>query len=308
MIKNYGIMFLVLMLWCVAMPTILGSAPKEDCQPESGESTKEESYLEDRPTLAPVTLKVYIEDSNTQKYMEAEEYVACALTAVMPDNAPTEAMKAQAIAIRSLIMHNLENPRHEGYDLCGDPFHCYALAEEATDKALTATEETAGEVLYYEGGAILGLSHLSSCIATESYGDTYPYLSGVPVRSEKEYACYKTVYSFTPEELAAIFASYNVSLTGDMDTWVRDYSFTEASRVKTVSIGGVEFKGSTVAGLLKLDSLCFSAAADGGKLNFTCYGSGSGYGLSRCSAMIMAREGMTAPDILKYFYPGTVLK
>ena len=310
--KSYGVLFLLLILWCAFVPT-LAVGPKSPVYAAVDEPSAENN-LEEDTTEADISIPasdkeitVYTESTNTKRIMPLENYVASALSAVMPDNSPPEALKAQAVAIRSVALHNLHSPRHDGYDVCGNHLHCCPVADTPRADCMEATAATAGEVLYYDSAPALALSHLSSCICTEAYGEEYPYLVSVKVRDEKEFLCYKTVYTYTREEFISAFADYAVDFSQSMGEWVQDNTFTSGNRVKTVRVGGVNFKGSTFAALLNIDSLCFTVNAYEDKIEVICYGSGSGFGMSRMSAVIMANEGLGYAEILKYFYPQTVL-
>ncbi|MBR6593951.1 MAG: SpoIID/LytB domain-containing protein [Clostridia bacterium] len=305
--KQYGIMFFVLALWCALLPAI-GVSPSEAAAYTEVSNSEEMSAAESEnsvPYLGDTELTVYFKESNTVKRLELEEYVALALSAVMAPDSPAEALKAQAIAIRTLALYAANEATHPDYDLCDNHLHCQPVAEKAEDAHYRAVADTAGEILTYGGKAAYTLSHLSSCLSTEPYGEELPYLAKAAVRDESFFECYRTEYSFDKDSFAAAFNGLGCVFTGDYESWIGDISFTEGSRVELIELGGSTVKGDVFAARLGLDSRCFTVSATSRGFTLVCYGSGSGYGMSRCSALLMAAEGMDCYEILEHFYPLT---
>lgn len=300
--KPYAIMLLVLTLWCAMLPNLDFSSQKETAYAaETSMETTEENQFKTEDT----DVILYIEETNTVCRLSLESYTALALSGVMAEDSPKEALKAQAVALRSLALNRKNAPVHEGYDLCTNHLCCNPVAETASAGCVQAVEATKGQVLCHDGVPILGLSHLSSCMNTENYGNAYPYLTAVPVEDESGFACYKTYYSFTKEAFAAAFSEAN--LGDDHKQWIGELLFTNGDRVESVTVGGEKIDGALFGARLGLDSLCLTVTATESGFTVICYGSGSGYGMSRCSAMLMAAGGKGYAEILDYFYPKTVL-
>lgn len=309
--KGYVSIFALVFLWCAVMPVLINAKDgqayyEEQSGGEScgGLSSGDAAY--ERPQI-----KVRVCDAATgeKREYELEEYVALALGAVTDEGQPAEALKAQAVAIRSVVCFRHESPEHEGFELCTDGKHCFALAEAVRDDCLSAVSETCGLILTYNGKAAFAVSHLSSAVTTESgsavYGGDYPYLAPVKVRDESVFAAFKTEKFVTDDEYKKAFAAYGTSFTDD--NMLGAVKYTESGRVYTVEAGGLCFKGSTFAGLFGLPSACFTVKRTDGGFAITCRGSGNGVGLSRLSALIMANEGQGFEEILSYFYGGTQL-
>jgi SpoIID/LytB domain protein len=84
-----------------------------------------------------------------------EEYVSGVLAAEMPVHWPLEALKAQAVVIRTLAVYRtryLKLHRKGGYDLC-DEQHCqvYTGVGVESDKVRSAVNETRGQIVVYDG-------------------------------------------------------------------------------------------------------------------------------------------------------------
>jgi SpoIID/LytB domain protein len=87
-----------------------------------------------------------------------EEYVYGVLAAEMPVHWPMEALKSQAVIVRTLALYrkrNLRLHRKDGYDLC-DEQHCqvYTGVGVESDKVKTAVDQTRGLALTYQGDPI----------------------------------------------------------------------------------------------------------------------------------------------------------
>lgn len=305
--KSYVCLFAVVFLWCALMPNVI--RPSDGGQAAATETCEEES--KDISEMPNIQVSYY--DNITGEIMETqlEEYVARALTGLMDGDAPMEALKAQAVAIRSVVCYRYENREHEGFYLCDDAEHCFKLAEKPGDRCIEAVSSTRGRLLTYGGKAALALSHLSSLAKTESYktvyGDDIPYLVSVAVSDESASSEYKAVYKVSYEEFKQAFSDYKTVFNDDKKTWIGNITYTEGGRVYTIEIGGLCFKGATFAKLFGVQSLCFNIEESNRGFDISCYGNGHGVGMSRSSAVLMAKEGKSYKEILAYFYPQTQL-
>ena len=98
---------------------------------------------------APGTLKVRVGQSTIE--MPLEEYVAAVLAGESSSFQSDEALKAMAVAARSYGLHFRGRHASEGFDLCATT-HCQRVEPGAvTPRLAAAAEQTAGEVLWYEG-------------------------------------------------------------------------------------------------------------------------------------------------------------
>ena len=301
--KNYVCLFGAVFLWCVLLPALV----KPAIAGQAVENTNESEVVSTGDSGVSVC---YFDSFINQKInMGLENYVARALSFLMPENIPYETLKAQAVAIRSVVCYRYENNEHESFYLCSDPEHCFSLAAYPREDCVKAAEETAGVILTWEGKAALALSHLSSLIKTENYETVYgkkiPYLVSLPVYDEKDMPGYKTTVKLTVEDFKGAFSDYSVVFNDDKEKWIGKTEFTQGGRVYITEIGGLRFKGSTVARLLGLKSLCFSIDINEDEVVIQTYGNGSGIGMSRNTAVLMAKEGEDYKKILEYFYPGT---
>ena len=161
----------------------LPAAPEPEDLPEPAEASVP---TPDEP-CAPVTVRLLT--GGRVVTLPLEDYVTGATAAEMPPWFPAEALKAQAIAVRTLALRNLSagQKRHRNADLCTDPGCCmaYLPAEEAGETVRQAALDTEGQVILYEGEPILAAfcaavrGHTRS--SAEVWGGAVDYL--VPVES-----------------------------------------------------------------------------------------------------------------------------
>ena len=177
--------------------------PSEEPEPTPGESPLPEEFL----------LTVYNHEKGIVETVLFEDYVARALQAEMSGNSPMEALKAQAIAIRSYILSNasVRYECHYGAMTCDDYTHCMAclseeefatLNETERSRCLEAVRSTEGQILTYKGRVITAYFHWCSYGYTAScqevFGNYVPYLQSVYSPVEKEMV---KVYRFSSATL-----------------------------------------------------------------------------------------------------------
>ena len=145
---------------------------------------------------------------NNVKEIEFEEYIKGVVSAEMPANFESEALKAQAICARTYTINKIMNSNkevHSGADICDNPGHCQAYcdkeesfkkweetaAKKNWDKISRAVDGTEGKIITYQGIVISALFHSSSGGRTEDVkevwgGTQYPYLVSVDSDGEEE--------------------------------------------------------------------------------------------------------------------------
>ncbi len=116
-----------------------------------------------------------------------EEYLLGVVAKEMPDSFPLEAMKAQAVAARTYALYQIMGGayRARGFDVrATTDSQVYGGVWDERPKGNTAVQETAGEIVTYNGQPIAAYYFSSSGGYTESaefvWGRKSPYLKGVP--------------------------------------------------------------------------------------------------------------------------------
>ena len=248
--------------------------------------------------------------------MELEGYVLCVLRGEMPADFEPEALKAQAVAVRT---YTLKNQKHTKAQVCTDPACCQAYCTQEdylaaghtvqeNQKLEEAVLETAGQVLTYQGQLIDATYFSCSGGRTEDalavWGTDVPYLQAVDSPGEEKAAHYIDTVTFTAAEFQA---KLNTELSGSPVSWIGPVTYTEGGGVNTVSIGGISYKGTQVRQLLGLRSTAFVMTAMTDRVTVTTKGYGHRVGMSQYGADAMAVAGNTYEEILAHYYPGTEL-
>ncbi len=117
--------------------------------------------------------------------LPVEEYIYGVVPREMPAAWPAEALKAQAIAARTIVLRASKH-RAEGFDVCASVCcQVYGGLGGEDPRSNAAVAATAGQVLTYDGKLITAVYHSSSGGYTEDNenvwkGDPTPYLRGIP--------------------------------------------------------------------------------------------------------------------------------
>lgn len=301
-IKNAGIIILCCIFSVFVIPYLFTEKAPEQPAPHSA------------------VIKVYNHKSDEVAEYNLEEYVWRVVAGEMYYSYNPEALKAQAVAVRTYALKKsgAALPEHKGGDVCTNSAHCMAFVTEdeakskwgdkyteISEKFRKCAYETAGEVITYNEAYATAVFHAISSGTTENawevWGGDAPYLTNADSSLDKNADGYKSAVTFTGDE---IFQRLGIS-AGDLKN--AEISRTSAGGVKSISAGGKTFTGSEIRGKLGLRSANFEYAAEGDNIVFTVYGYGHGIGMSQAGANEYANIGYTYDKILEKYYPGTVL-
>lgn len=254
----------------------------------------------------PGTVSVYNHITGEISQMKLKEYTARCVAGEMPASFHFEALKAQAVAVRSYTLSKKPSEEHKGALVCTDFNHCMAFLqndEKLLPVFLNASEETEGQVLVFDGKIANTVFHAMSSGRTENakdvWGGNVPYLVSVDCKSDRNEENYKTVKEFAWEEIYKLLEICQKEI-GKPEK-------TKNGMVKSVKIGEKIFTGTEVRKLLSLRSSSFDLEKTKDGVRFTCYGYGHGVGMSQYGADEFARSGMDYKEILQHFYKGTEL-
>ncbi len=271
------------------------------------------------------TLRLLLPDGSVAE-KDMQDYLPGVLAAEMPADFPEEALKAQAVAARTYALYCADSRKHGDADVCTDPGCCQAWQDEQAQRdkwggdyercaarLAAAVEETAGQVLLYEGAPVFAAFHASSAGATEDCGQVWnprPYLVSV---SSPETA--ETVPNFISSLRCApldfrdtvLSAFPEADFSGPAETWLGELQRDESGRVASLVIGGQEIRGTVLRSLFSLRSTAFMLEYTADGFVFTVAGYGHGVGMSQYGAKLLAEDGMDYREILAHYYSGTEL-
>jgi peptidoglycan hydrolase-like amidase len=104
-------------------------------------------------------------------YVDFEHYLYSVVGSEMHANAPTEALKAQAIAARSYALVHIIRPASSWYHLGNTQrWQVYKGLASEYNTSQQAVEETAGQVLSYKGGVVESLYAATDEIVSRVHG------------------------------------------------------------------------------------------------------------------------------------------
>lgn len=246
--------------------------------------------------------------------IELEEYVVGVVAGEMPVDFHLEALKAQAIAARTYVIKSTsygQNPieptiaKQVFYDADTRQQNWEQSFESYEEKVREAVESTSGEVIYYNDELITAMFHSMSNGMTESAknysGTDLPYLQSV-ASSDFQYANnYEVVTTFSMNEWNKLL---NVNWTLN-DVKKIQLQRNSTGRVEKVIGINKEWEGRDFRTILDLRSTDFKISVKENEILITTEGYGHGVGMSQYGADAMAERGISAHEILKYYYKNT---
>ena len=96
-------------------------------------------------------------------------------------------------------------------------------------------------------------------------------------------------------------------LGDDPGTWFGTPELDDSGRVARIPVGSETLTGAQVRALFSLRSAAFSVAYSGGTFTFTVTGSGHGVGMSQYGANILAKQGLSAEEIVQHYFSNTTV-
>lgn len=275
--------------------------------------------------------------------LDLEDYVRGSLLAEMPERFGLEALKAQAVAIRTYGLYKIVENRHRGdkarafdvQDTIADL--CYGGLRYEKPIADAATVGTRGEVLTYGGRLFLAYFHSTSGGATESAAHIFGTFSHLPplVGRRESVSDASPLHHWTRrhswasvrEKLIAAGASANV--LGSTVRTVHRHFHTDIDAIPAANVADParrpkSFEFVTDTGRYTIDApklrfaigtgktgmpstACVIEVEGGDTLVFTGRGFGHGVGLCQYGAAAMGQSGRSYRDILAHFYPHSQL-
>ncbi len=278
-----------------------------------------------RDTQAQITLLV----NGETRRISVRDYLTGAVAAEMPASFAPEALKAQAVALRTYLARKLVHPSsaHPEADICADSGCCAAwrsedqLREKWGDdfadnaaRIAAAVEDTDGMILSFGGEPILAVFHSSSAGRTEDASEVWqsslPYLVSVESPETADTVPnYVVSVAFTPQEFRETVAAAHpeASFSDSPASWIADPVPTPSGRLDHVTVGGVTLTGREIRSLFGLRSTAVTFDVSDKAVTVTSTGYGHGVGMSQYGAQTMALRGDSFQDILASYYPGAEL-
>ena len=242
-----------------------------------------------------------------------EDYVLHSLCAEMPSGFNIEALKAQAVAIRTYAYRELcHNPACDLKRIGQAYIDDNALKknwgenyEVNLKKLRGAVEATRGEIMLYNEEPIFAA--FCSCnggVSEEAqnvWNNSVPYLKSVKSELDEKAPVYLTEYNFSYAEVEQALKSNGIKAENGK-IWVTKRS--EAGYATEVLAGNQRIKGTLLRTILKLKSSNIEVENSAEGVKIISRGYGHGVGMSQYGANFLAEEGHSYLYILNKYYQG----
>lgn len=322
--KSYTLLCFFLLLAMILCPLV---SVEKTAGAFSGELFGEETASEEERFEAPPpsTVKVMSAESKNITEITLKEYLIGAVAAEISPSYHEEAIKAQAVASHTMLEFSKRKNRTDGADITDDSMTAqgYISAaeqrekwgdsyEKYREKIEKCVDEVSDLLIFYDGEIITPAFHAISGGSTENaaevWGGDYPYLVSAESPGDRLSPSYSSELTVSPEDFKNKAEANGARLSDKPEEWIGESIKTAAGAVKTVSIGGKDFKGSEVRKMFSLRSSNFTCKYSEGSFVFAVCGYGHGVGMSQYGADFMARQGCTYTEILKHYYKSVEIK
>ena len=250
--------------------------------------------------------------------LDLEEYLYGVVRSEMDPRWPPGALRAQAIAARSLAIYSAGRFASEGYDVRPTTdTQVYGGVAAEDPRTTAAVEATRGLIMLYDGRPVFAAYHTDSGGTTENsefvWGSVTPYLRGVADPYSRDAPNHEWTFRL---DLATIEARVTRAgrPIGSLQR-LEVVSTSPSGRVMTLRLSGsggiVEIRGTdfrTAIGVGVLRSTLFAMLPVGGDtVEFSGRGFGHGVGMSQWGARGQAAAARDATEILRYYYSGVTI-
>lgn len=232
---------------------------------------------------------------------------------------PPEALKAQAVASRTLALYRKRRERAKDYGLDATVFtQVYRGVEGEDQRTNQAVNETRGKILAYRGRVINSVFHATCGGRTEEArnvwpGSEEPYLKSIFCTFCKGSPYYEWEERIKERDLRSILEEKGLDLSR-----IKEIESTEKSpsdravkiaikqRRKTQFLRANNFR--LFAGPELIRSTLFTVSKEKNTFVFKGYGWGHGVGMCQWGARGMAEKGKDYKEILKHYYTGVKIE
>lgn len=250
-------------------------------------------------------------------HIEIEDYVKGVIANEMLSSSDEEALKAQAVVIRSFGLYHVLRYKDRLYSIEANKI-VYKGKDSENSKTNKAVEDTRGEIVYYNDSLLLTHFCASCGGYTEYAGNVWeaPFIFPKPVpcpycRNSNKYDWSKTLsktfiqqrlrkYGIQVDEIKTI-QPYRKSTFGGRITHLIIRYGVRTTIVKINDLRMALGPDTIRSGFLNIDN-------QSENITFTGKGWGHGVGLCQNGAVSMANLGYSYEAILSYYYPGSRLK
>lgn len=303
------VIFIAMSLTCSCMRSPFGK--KEPKKPSIPESISRGAGVEPQ-------LVVYVKEDNRTENMNIEDYIAGVVAGEMKNDWPIEALAAQAILARTYVLEFITSKGGSKYGNA----HISTDIEEAqawdiksiNDRIRQAVEMTRGKVVSYNGNYIKAWFHAHSggITATAKEGLAFkeaepPYIKKVESPDANAGPADDKVWSavFSKNEVRTLIRERIGNDVGPI-TNIEVAEKGPSGRAAVIRVNNKDFPGADfriALGSSKMKSILLSdLRIEGDNIVIKGRGYGHGVGMSQWGANVMAGDGTSPEDIVKFYF------
>ena len=254
--------------------------------------------------------------------LDLEEYLAYKLESVMPGTYEREALKAQAVLLRTEVVRAWQEQEGDSLQVSGDGLEKWYETDGDMQEELKpyteAVEETEGLYLCYQGDPIQAsyfkISNGQTRDAAKVWQtEKFPYLTSVSCEQDKSAQDYSSEVRIPKDNYLHAIQSHIGEEYSAQELWEgMQFTYDETEYVTNVSFFAEEeeigqMDGETFRYLFALPSASFETEQTETQIIFHVTGVGHGFGMSQYGANCKALNGETYDQILKEYFFGTEL-
>ncbi|MFT5387662.1 MAG: stage II sporulation protein D, partial [Candidatus Omnitrophota bacterium] len=252
---------------------------------------------------------------NVVNILELEKYVRGVLYHEISDKWPMEAMKAQAVAVRSYAMYQIAVNKDQMFDVTNDIYsQVYGGKSAERYRTNLAVKRTRNKVLMFDGTVLPAYFHSNSGGQTEDVRELWKHdlapLQGVKSDYSIGMPGYKWKRNVQLSHVQDRLNTYGYKL-GLIEN-IEILSHTKSGRIdmlrittrkgKKIEMSGKKFRDSVGPNLIR--SNMYSITMQGYFFDIEGYGWGHGVGMCQWGANKMSKERKKYKEILSFYYPG----
>jgi stage II sporulation protein D len=251
--------------------------------------------------------------------VDIEEYLYGVVRSEMDPRWPPEALRAQAVAARSLAAVGSGRFAVEGYDVrATTDSQVYGGVAAEDPRTTAAVDATRGQVILYGGRPVSAPYHADSGGATESsefvWGSVIPHLRGVPDPHARDAPTHQWSLRLDFGAIETSLQRAGRAVSGVQRVEV--LATSPSGRVMTlrlvttggpVDLRGADFRAAVGVGVVRSTLFAVRPLPGEAAVELVGRGSGHGVGLSQWGARGMALAGRDYTEILRYYYTGVTV-
>lgn len=274
--------------------------------------------------LLPLLMTVFLsgrEVLRIKKQWNMESILPMMMCREIPWEYEAEMKKVQAVLTRSSLYLRIEETGMDGEDWeklwrevkAAQHQKGYQQAYRSME---AAAKDTEGEMLFYRSKVCEGVFHRISSGATrdglEVFGKMEKgYLLSVDSNWDMYGEGYLSGHYFSEEALRKQLEKAYPGLVfteESLEKQINMHKRDKVGHILSLTVGNETISGEEFRKLLELPSSNFTMQAADGKIRFLCKGQGHGLGLSQYGGNVLAKEGKSYREILRYYFPECEVK